>query len=76
MLYRSLLRPLLFKLPPETAHEFALHALSLGLGTAAVRGVAAASDRASKRRVSGGVPKERPERNRAAERVSKEGSSQ
>src|SRR5215210_7917585 len=33
MLYRSLLRPLLFKLPPETAHEFALHALSLGLGT-------------------------------------------
>ena len=38
MLYRSLLRPLLFKLPPETAHEFALHALSLGLGTAAVRG--------------------------------------
>src|SRR5919112_4363368 len=41
MLYRSLLRPLLFKLPPETAHEFALHALSLGLGTAAVRGVAA-----------------------------------
>ncbi|MET0625686.1 MAG: quinone-dependent dihydroorotate dehydrogenase [Pyrinomonadaceae bacterium] len=42
MLYRSLLRPLLFKLPPETAHEFALHALSLGLGTAAVRGAGAA----------------------------------
>ncbi len=41
MLYRSLLRPLLFKLPPETAHEFALHALSLGLGTAAVRGAGA-----------------------------------
>jgi dihydroorotate dehydrogenase len=41
MLYRSLLRPLLFKLPPETAHEFALHALSLGLGTAAVRGASA-----------------------------------
>ncbi|HEX8499004.1 MAG TPA: quinone-dependent dihydroorotate dehydrogenase [Pyrinomonadaceae bacterium] len=38
MLYRSLLRPLLFKLPPETAHEFALHALSLGLGAAAARG--------------------------------------
>ncbi len=37
MLYRSLLRPLLFKLPPETAHEFALHALSLGLGTGALR---------------------------------------
>jgi dihydroorotate dehydrogenase len=40
MLYRSLLRPLLFKLPPETAHEFALHALSLGLGTAALRRIA------------------------------------
>jgi dihydroorotate dehydrogenase len=32
MLYRTLLRPLLFRLPPETAHELALHALSLGLG--------------------------------------------
>jgi dihydroorotate dehydrogenase len=40
MLYRSLLRPLLFKLPPETAHEFALHALSLGLGTGALRRLA------------------------------------
>jgi dihydroorotate dehydrogenase len=29
MSYRSLLRPLLFRLPPETAHEFALHSLSL-----------------------------------------------
>ena len=28
MVYRSLLRPLLFRLPPETAHEFALHSLS------------------------------------------------
>ena len=28
MLYRSLLRPLLFRLPPETAHELALHSLS------------------------------------------------
>jgi dihydroorotate dehydrogenase len=37
MLYRSLLRPLLFKLPPETAHEFALHALSHGLGAGALR---------------------------------------
>ncbi|MDT7690045.1 MAG: dihydroorotate dehydrogenase [Acidobacteriota bacterium] len=36
MLYRSLLRPLLFKLPPETAHEFALQALSLGLSTGAL----------------------------------------
>jgi dihydroorotate dehydrogenase len=29
MLYRSLLRPLLFRLPPEAAHELALHSLSL-----------------------------------------------
>lgn len=29
MLYRSLLRPLLFRLPPETAHELALNSLSL-----------------------------------------------
>lgn len=29
MLYRSLVRPLLFRLPPETAHELALHSLSL-----------------------------------------------
>lgn len=29
MLYRSLLRPLLFRLPPETAHELALHSLGL-----------------------------------------------
>jgi dihydroorotate dehydrogenase len=29
MLYRSLLRPLLFRLPPETVHELALHSLSL-----------------------------------------------
>jgi dihydroorotate dehydrogenase len=28
MLYSSLLRPLLFRLPPETAHELALHSLS------------------------------------------------
>ena len=28
MLYRSLLRPILFRLPPETAHEIALYALS------------------------------------------------
>ncbi len=28
MLYRSLLRPLLFRLPPETAHEMALHLLA------------------------------------------------
>src|SRR5919197_1090885 len=41
MLYRKLLRPLLFKLPPETAHELALHALTLGLGAGAVRAAAA-----------------------------------
>lgn len=29
MFYRSLLRPLLFRLPPETAHELALQSLSL-----------------------------------------------
>jgi dihydroorotate dehydrogenase len=29
MVYRSLLRPLLFRLSPETAHELALHSLSL-----------------------------------------------
>ena len=32
MIYRSLLRPLLFRLPPETAHELALHSLPLALG--------------------------------------------
>jgi dihydroorotate dehydrogenase len=31
MIYRSLLRPLLFCLPPETAHELALHSLQLFL---------------------------------------------
>ena len=29
MVYRSLLRPILFRLPPETAHELALHSLTL-----------------------------------------------
>ena len=32
MLYRSLLRPLLFRLPPETAHELALSTLSFSPG--------------------------------------------
>src|SRR5688572_11138832 len=32
MLYRSLLRPLLFRLSPETAHELALHTLSFAPG--------------------------------------------
>lgn len=34
MLYRSLIRPLLFRLPPETAHGFALKALSFAPGVA------------------------------------------
>jgi dihydroorotate dehydrogenase len=29
MVYHSLVRPILFRLPPETAHELALHSLSL-----------------------------------------------
>ncbi len=32
MLFRSLLRPLLFRLSPETAHELALHSLSFSPG--------------------------------------------
>jgi dihydroorotate dehydrogenase len=32
MLYRSILRPLLFQLPPETAHQLALKTLKLTLG--------------------------------------------
>jgi dihydroorotate dehydrogenase len=32
MVYRSLVRPLLFRLPPETAHELALHSLSFSPG--------------------------------------------
>ncbi|HKP73142.1 MAG TPA: quinone-dependent dihydroorotate dehydrogenase [Pyrinomonadaceae bacterium] len=41
MLYRSLLRPLMFRLAPETAHEFALHALSVAFKPEGVRRVAA-----------------------------------
>ena len=33
MLYRSLLRPILFRLQPEAAHDLALHALQYGLGS-------------------------------------------
>src|ERR687893_2368624 len=40
MLYRSLLRPALFRLDPESAHEFALHTLSTSLATEAARRVA------------------------------------
>jgi dihydroorotate dehydrogenase len=41
MFYRSILRPLLFRLPPERAHEMALDALSFTLGTRWARQVAA-----------------------------------
>ena len=41
MLYRSIARPFLFRLEPETAHEFALHALTTVLGTEAARLAAA-----------------------------------
>ncbi len=41
MLYRSLLRPMLFRLPPETAHELALHSLSLALNPRVIRNLVA-----------------------------------
>ncbi len=41
MLYRSIVRPALFRLEPETAHELALHTLSVALGTAGARRAAA-----------------------------------
>jgi len=37
MLYRSLVRPVLFRLAPETAHDFALHALTIALKPGTVR---------------------------------------
>lgn len=40
MLYRSILRPILFRLPPERAHEMALEALALTLRTKWARRVA------------------------------------
>jgi len=42
MLYRSLLRPLLFRLPAELAHEFAINSLSLTLRPPIARGFVAA----------------------------------
>jgi dihydroorotate dehydrogenase len=39
-IYRSIVRPILFRLPPESVHEFALNSLSLAFGTAAARRVA------------------------------------
>jgi dihydroorotate dehydrogenase len=41
MIYRSLLRPLLFRLPPEAAHELALHTMTLALKTGWMRRQAA-----------------------------------
>ncbi len=49
MLYRTLLRPLLFRLPPETAHELALHALSNGAAARALRRVAGLREEAPSR---------------------------
>lgn len=37
MLYRTILRPLLFRLPSETAHELALHSLKFGFSAAWLR---------------------------------------
>lgn len=37
MLYRSILRPLLFRMPPEAAHELALHFCEAGLRPRVVR---------------------------------------
>ncbi|PYS66855.1 MAG: quinone-dependent dihydroorotate dehydrogenase, partial [Acidobacteria bacterium] len=45
MIYRSLLRPLLFRLSPETAHELALSSLSFFLGATPIRKVVAARQR-------------------------------
>jgi dihydroorotate dehydrogenase len=41
MLYRSILRPILFRLPPESAHELALRSLSFALGAKWTRNLAA-----------------------------------
>jgi dihydroorotate dehydrogenase len=42
MIYRSILRPILFQLPPETAHELALDCLCISLGAKSLRNVIAA----------------------------------
>ena len=36
-LYRSIVRPILFRLPPESVHEFALHSLSLAFNSESAR---------------------------------------
>lgn len=40
-IYENLIRPILFKMPTETAHEFGIEALKLGLGTKAARNLIA-----------------------------------
>ena len=40
-LYDSIIRPILFRLPAETAHEFALRSLSITLGNKSVRNLVA-----------------------------------
>ena len=47
MIYRSLLRPLLFRLPPESVHEWVLHALPLTTGTRTIRNLIARRNRRS-----------------------------
>lgn len=47
MIYSSLLRPILFQLSPETAHEFALNCLCWSLGARPLRDVVAARYRRS-----------------------------
>ena len=51
MVYRTLVRPLLFSLPPETAHELALHSLSL-LPSSIVHKLAGRSDSGPSLRVT------------------------
>jgi dihydroorotate dehydrogenase len=41
MIYRSILRPILFQLSPETAHEFALNCLCASLGAKSMRNIVA-----------------------------------
>lgn len=40
MVYRKIIRPILFRLPSETAHEFGLKILSLGFSTNLVKNIA------------------------------------
>jgi dihydroorotate dehydrogenase len=39
-LYRSIVRPILFRLPPESVHEFALSSLAIGLRSGVARNLA------------------------------------